>query len=59
MTLVSGIADLAGRWFALLVPLAASVGLLLPEQTEPLAEYTSLFLAVIMFGKRLTVQRSS
>ncbi|WP_017574805.1 bile acid:sodium symporter family protein [Nocardiopsis kunsanensis] len=56
MTLISRIAALAGRWFALLVLAAGAVGLLLPEQTAPLAEYTSLFLAVIMFGMGLTLR---
>src|SRR5699024_3270819 len=56
MTLISRIAALAGRWFALLVLAAGAVGLFLPEQTAPLAEYTSLFLAVIMFGMGLTLR---
>lgn len=56
MTLISRIAALAGRWFALLVLAAGAVGLLLPEQTAPLADYTSLFLAVIMFGMGLTLR---
>ncbi|WP_017610483.1 bile acid:sodium symporter family protein [Nocardiopsis xinjiangensis] len=56
MTLISRIAALAGRWFALLVLLAGAVGLFLPEQTAPLAEYTSVFLAVIMFGMGLTLR---
>ncbi|WP_017613343.1 bile acid:sodium symporter family protein [Nocardiopsis salina] len=56
MTLISRVAAFAGRWFALLVLVAAAAALVRPEYTAPLAEYTSLFLGVIMFGMGLTLR---
>jgi len=52
------IADLAGRWFALLVLLAGVVGLLAPAQLAPLAAHVPLFLGIIMFGMGLTLRGS-
>lgn len=56
MTVITGIADFVGRWFALLVLAGAVVGLLIPDHTAPLADHTTLFLAVIMFGMGLTLR---
>ena len=56
MAVVKHIADLVGRWFALLVLAGAVVGLVVPDHTAPLADHTTLFLAVIMFGMGLTLR---
>lgn len=56
MTLISRVAAFAGRWFALLVLVASAAALVRPEYTAPLAEHTSLFLGVIMFGMGLTLR---
>ncbi|GAB3213393.1 bile acid:sodium symporter family protein [Marinactinospora thermotolerans] len=55
-TLVTRIADFAGRWFALLVLLGALVGLVLPGPSAQLSPYVPLLLGVIMFGMGLTLR---
>lgn len=52
------IAELAGRWFAVLVLLAGVAGLLAPAQLAPLAEHVPLFLGIVMFGMGLTLRGS-
>lgn len=52
------IAELAGRWFAVLVLLAGVVGLLAPEQMAPLAAHIPVFLGIVMFGMGLTLRGS-
>src|SRR5690606_37520558 len=47
---VRKIAELAGRWFAVLVLLAGVAGLLAPAQLAPLAGHVPLFLGIVMFG---------
>lgn len=50
------IAELVGRWFAVLVLLAGVAGLLAPAQLAPLAGHVPLFLGIIMFGMGLTLR---
>lgn len=50
------IADLVGRWFAVLVLLAGVAGLLAPAQLAPLAGHVPLFLGIVMFGMGLTLR---
>jgi BASS family bile acid:Na+ symporter len=50
------IAELVGRWFAVLVLLAGVAGLLAPTQLAPLAGHIPLFLGIIMFGMGLTLR---
>jgi BASS family bile acid:Na+ symporter len=52
------IAELAGRWFAVLVLLAGVVGLLAPAQMAPLAAHIPVFLGIVMFGMGLTLRGS-
>ncbi|MFD6949555.1 Bile acid:sodium symporter [Nocardiopsis sp. TSRI0078] len=56
MTLIRNIADLVGRWFALLVLAGGAAGLLAPEQASLIAPHISLLLGVIMFGMGLTMR---
>ncbi|MBB6119522.1 bile acid:sodium symporter family protein [Nocardiopsis algeriensis] len=58
MTHLTRIADLAGRWFALLVLAGAAAGLLLPDRAALAAPYVSPLLGVIMFGMGLTLRPS-
>ncbi|MGI5188402.1 bile acid:sodium symporter family protein [Promicromonospora sp. CA-289599] len=50
------IAELVGRWFAVLVLLGGVAGLLAPTQLAPLAGHIPLFLGIIMFGMGLTLR---
>jgi BASS family bile acid:Na+ symporter len=50
------IAELVGRWFAVLVLLAGVAGLLAPTQLAPLAGHIPLFLGIVMFGMGLTLR---
>lgn len=50
------IAELVGRWFAVLVLLGGIAGLLAPTQLAPLAGHIPLFLGIIMFGMGLTLR---
>ena len=50
------IAELVGRWFAVLVLLGGVAGLLAPTQLVPLAEHIPLFLGIVMFGMGLTLR---
>jgi BASS family bile acid:Na+ symporter len=52
------IAELAGRWFAVLVLLGGVAGLIAPTQLAPLAAHIPLFLGIIMFGMGLTLRGS-
>ncbi len=52
------IAELAGRWFAVLVLLGGVAGLIAPAQLAPLAAHIPLFLGIIMFGMGLTLRGS-
>jgi bile acid:Na+ symporter, BASS family len=52
------IAELAGRWFAVLVLLGGAAGLIAPAQLAPLAAHIPLFLGIIMFGMGLTLRSS-
>ncbi|NYH50461.1 BASS family bile acid:Na+ symporter [Nocardiopsis arvandica] len=56
MTLIKNIADLVGRWFALLVLAGGIAGLLAPEQASLVTPHISLLLGVIMFGMGLTMR---
>ncbi len=56
VTALRKLAELAGRWFALLVLLGAVVGLLLPTATATLAPTIPFLLGVIMFGMGLTLR---
>ncbi|GAB4086580.1 bile acid:sodium symporter family protein [Myceligenerans cantabricum] len=56
MNVVRRTAELAGRWFAVLVVLGGVVGLLLPGPIVPLAQHIPLFLGIIMFGMGLTLR---
>ncbi|WP_418154331.1 bile acid:sodium symporter family protein [Actinoalloteichus caeruleus] len=53
---VARVAELAGRWFGVLVILGAAVGLALPGPTATLAPSVPLLLGVIMFGMGLTLR---
>ncbi|MER7113218.1 bile acid:sodium symporter family protein [Saccharomonospora azurea] len=55
---VATLADLAGRWFAVLVVIGGLVGLALPDQTAVLAGSVPILLGVIMFGMGLTLRLS-
>lgn len=50
------IAELVGRWFAVLVLLGGIAGLFAPTQLAPLAGHIPLFLGIIMFGMGLTLR---
>ncbi|GAA1729651.1 bile acid:sodium symporter family protein [Isoptericola hypogeus] len=50
------VAELAGRWFAVLVVLGGVAGLLAPTVLAPIADQTPLFLGIIMFGMGLTLR---
>jgi bile acid:Na+ symporter, BASS family len=50
------VAELAGRWFAVLVVLGGLAGLVAPTQLAPIAEHIPLFLGTIMFGMGLTLR---
>lgn len=50
------VAELAGRWFAVLVVLGGAAGLVAPEQLTPIASQIPLFLGIIMFGMGLTLR---
>ncbi|WP_166850951.1 bile acid:sodium symporter family protein [Isoptericola sp. BMS4] len=50
------VAELAGRWFAVLVVLGGAAGLAAPEQLTPIASQIPLFLGIIMFGMGLTLR---
>ena len=52
------IAELAGRWFAVLVLLGGAAGLLAPAQLAPLAQHIPIFLGIIMFSMGLTLRGS-
>ena len=52
------IAELVGRWFAVLVLLGGIAGLLAPTQLAPLAAHIPIFLGIIMFGMGLTLRGS-
>ncbi|MGW5877241.1 bile acid:sodium symporter family protein [Nocardiopsis terrae] len=56
MAVITKVADLVGRWFAVLVLAGALVGLLLPEQTAPVVPHVPLLLGLIMFGMGLTMR---
>ncbi|WP_304450657.1 bile acid:sodium symporter family protein [Nocardiopsis sp. YSL2] len=56
MTVIKSIADVVGRWFALLVLAGGVVGLLAPAQTAAVAPHIPLLLGVIMFGMGLTMR---
>ncbi|MCA5894369.1 bile acid:sodium symporter family protein [Isoptericola sp. NEAU-Y5] len=50
------VAELAGRWFAVLVVLGGVAGLLAPDALAPIATQIPLFLGIIMFGMGLTLR---
>lgn len=50
------VAELAGRWFAVLVVLGGVAGLVAPGQLAPIAGHVPLFLGIIMFGMGLTLR---
>lgn len=50
------IAELAGRWFAVLVLVGGVAGLIAPAQLAPLAAHIPLFLGIVMFGMGLTLR---
>jgi bile acid:Na+ symporter, BASS family len=50
------VAELAGRWFAVLVVLGGVAGLVAPAQLTPVASQIPLFLGIIMFGMGLTLR---
>jgi BASS family bile acid:Na+ symporter len=50
------VAELAGRWFAVLVVLGGVAGLLAPDRLAPIAGHIPLFLGIIMFGMGLTLR---
>lgn len=52
------VAELAGKWFAVLVVLGGVAGLLAPTALAPIADQTPLFLGIIMFGMGLTLRGS-
>ncbi|MFC8597252.1 MULTISPECIES: bile acid:sodium symporter family protein [unclassified Isoptericola] len=52
------VAELAGKWFAVLVVLGGVAGLLAPTALAPVAAQTPLFLGIIMFGMGLTLRGS-
>ena len=56
MTVIKNIADVVGRWFALLVLAGGVVGLLAPAQTAAVAPHIPLLLGLIMFGMGLTMR---
>ncbi|MFE3461717.1 bile acid:sodium symporter family protein [Nocardiopsis aegyptia] len=56
MTVIKSIADVVGRWFALLVLAGGVVGLLAPAQSAAVAPHIPLLLGVIMFGMGLTMR---
>ncbi|WP_047871970.1 bile acid:sodium symporter family protein [Nocardiopsis sp. RV163] len=56
MSVLTRVADLVGRWFALLVLAGGVAGLAAPGQAALLAPYISLLLGVIMFGMGLTMR---
>lgn len=56
MTVIKSIADVVGRWFALLVLAGGVIGLLAPAQTAAVAPHIPLLLGVIMFGMGLTMR---
>jgi BASS family bile acid:Na+ symporter len=56
MSVLTRVADFAGRWFALLVLAGGIAGLAAPGQTSLLAPHISLLLGVIMFGMGLTMR---
>ncbi|CAM3017553.1 bile acid:sodium symporter family protein [Saccharomonospora xinjiangensis] len=53
---LAALADVVGRWFAVLVVLGGVAGLALPGQTAQLAGLVPLLLGVIMFGMGLTLR---
>ncbi|MEN5074397.1 bile acid:sodium symporter family protein [Isoptericola cucumis] len=50
------VAELAGRWFAVLVLLGGIAGLAAPTALEPIAGHIPLLLGIIMFGMGLTLR---
>lgn len=52
------VAELTGKWFAVLVVLGGVAGLLAPTALAPIASQTPLFLGIIMFGMGLTLRGS-
>ena len=56
MQVLRKVAELAGRWFAVLVLLGGVAGLVLPDQLAPVAGHIPLFLGIIMFGMGLTLR---
>ena len=56
MRVLRKVAELAGRWFALLVVLGGVAGMLAPAQLAPVAGHIPLLLGIIMFGMGLTLR---
>ncbi|OLT48938.1 Bile acid:sodium symporter [Saccharomonospora sp. CUA-673] len=54
--IIRATAELAGKWFGLLVLLGAVVGMVIPDQTSGLADHVPIFLGIIMFGMGLTLR---
>ncbi|MFV2145045.1 bile acid:sodium symporter family protein [Isoptericola sp. G70] len=50
------VAELAGRWFAVIVVLGGVAGLLAPTTLAPIAGHIPLLLGIIMFGMGLTLR---
>ncbi|GAA1467218.1 bile acid:sodium symporter family protein [Nocardiopsis exhalans] len=56
MTVIEKVADLVGKWFALLVLAGAIIGMLVPAQASLITPHVPLLLGIIMFGMGLTMR---